>query len=179
MATDLAQILTAGTGAVAAGAAAVAAFISRATVERADYAFVWAEVTQDQPGPDAQTQRLRVQLHSDGPGIALDVRWSLGGPWEPGRSAYRRAQEEVAARATPAIRALSPGVSRPWVSVADARDGSELDALYGPTQCYVPDDDAWWVLVRWSDSAGRRWEFSEGSAGRELALSPRRCGADP
>lgn len=179
MDTELVQTVTAATGVVAAGAAAFAARMSRATVERANLAFVWAEMTLD--SIDDSTRRLRVQLHSDGPGIALDVRWSLGGPWDPTRTGYRRDQEEVATRATPAIRALRPGFSYPALAVADASNEAEIEASYSATERYIHDEysEAWWIVVRWSDSAGRRWEFSEATAGRELAQPPGRVRRQP
>lgn len=34
--------------------------------------------------------------------------------------------------------------------------------------------DPWWVVVRYSDSAGERWEYIEPGAPRELAGRPRR-----
>jgi hypothetical protein len=181
MKTNILQVVTAVSGLAATVAAAFAARMSRAAVERDHLAFVWAEVTDERPDPVVSRRRIRVRLHSDGPGVALDVRWSLGGPWH-GRKAYWRAQEEVAGRATPAIRALRPGSSHPDSrAIADAKDEAAIEALYGSTEQYIQDDgdDPWWVLVRWSDSAGRRWEFSESSEGRVLARPPTKVRSRP
>jgi hypothetical protein len=175
MKTNVLQVVTAASGLAATAAAAFAARMSRAAVERDNLAFVWAEVTDDRPDSVVPRRRIRVQLHSDGPGIALDVRWSLDGPSEDGRRAHRRAQEAVAARATPAIRALRPGASYPALAIGDTKDAAAIEDLYGSSEQYIQDDgDAWWILVRWTDSAGQRWEFSESSAGRVLARPPRK-----
>lgn len=159
-------------------AAAVAAWTSRAAVERANLAFVWAELSFA-PGPTSvgdpsvDPALLRVQLHSDGPGIALDVRWSLGEPAaDPGRRAHRKTEEETARWATDAVRALRPGES--WPSVACAtKNRAATSAAYADSSRHVDRDQPFWVLVRWTDSAGRRWEFGESSMGRKLANTPR------
>ena len=172
MATSIVQLVSIGSSVTASIAAAAAAFMSRSAVERANLAFVWAEPSFDRPDPDSGMSRLRIQLHSDGPGIALDVRWSLGGPEDPGWRAHRRAQRETASRATPAIRALRPGDRHPSLAVRDAENEDAVEIAYGGTERTVDREEPWWILVRWSDSAGRRWEFSEGSLGRELASAP-------
>jgi hypothetical protein len=37
----------------------------------------------------------------------------------------------------------------------------------------VLDDEPWWVIVRYSDSAGERWEYVEPGAPREVAGRPK------
>jgi hypothetical protein len=54
-----------------------------------------------------------VRLRSDAHGIALDVRWSIFIVPEPGRRWSRRAEEQMRAAATRAVRALRPGESFP------------------------------------------------------------------
>lgn len=79
-ATDIAQIVAAVATVIAVGLAAWSASLSRAAVERANMAFVWPAFTvghedswDDPKGPYG----VRVRLHADGLGVALDVRWSL------------------------------------------------------------------------------------------------------
>jgi len=167
------SIVSAAIPAAAATAATFAAFMSRAAVRRANLAFVWADFEYDQPDRASSMRRLRVQLHSDGPGIALDVRWSVDGPPECGRAARRKAEKEVAHRATPAIRALRPGESHPPLAIAAAEAANAASYERSQRSLNDPHDDSiWWIRVRWSDSAGQRWELSESSAGRELAGPP-------
>lgn len=109
-------------------------------------------------------EHLRLRLHSDGPGLALDVRWSIYRFPEPGRTGARRADEELAARASTAVRGLRPGESYP--ASTDVPMKEPMHPLF--------DDEPWSLVVRWSDSAGRRWQFSEWSGGRELASRPLR-----
>lgn len=184
MGSSAVVILSVSSGVVASIAAATAAYMSRTAVERANLAFVWAELFFDRPDAAAPIRRLRIQLHSDGPGIALDVRWSIGGPTEGGRAAHRRAEEEIAAQARPAIRALRPGHSHPSVAPVDVVGPDEIRAHYESTEQTFHDDydEPWWVLVRWSDSAGRRWQFSESSDGLKLAtprMKVRKVGRRP
>ena len=160
----VAELVSVGAG-VAGIAAAFAAFMSFAATERTNFAFVWAELFFDSPDPDSQRSRLRVQLHSDGPGIALDVRWSIGEPHESDRRAYRQAEEATADSATSVVRALRPGKSHPALAPDDAESDALAKAHYERTARTVDREEPWWVLVRWSDSAGRRWEFAEASAG--------------
>jgi hypothetical protein len=165
-AKDVAQIVAAAATVLAVAFAAWSAWLSRAAVERANMAFVWPaftighEDTWDDRGPFG----VRVRLHADGPGVALDVRWSLYFPDEPGREKYVDA--EAAASASAAIRAMRPGESWP------EEDGQWSEMIPVPPPPH--DDLPYSILVRWSDSAGRRWEFTEAGTGRELAKPPRR-----
>jgi hypothetical protein len=164
---DVAQLVSAVAASVAAIFAAVSAGVSRAAVERSNLAFVWPEYWIEKADAHHVTDLLLVRLHSDGPGIALDARWSLCGVPERGRRttwgrAWLREEEAAGASATWAIRALRPGETSG--SIERSVDADELE------------DEPWWIVVRWSDSGGRRWSFSEGSRGRELAPKPGGCG---
>jgi hypothetical protein len=162
---DVAQLVSAVAASMAAIFAAVSAGVSRAAVERGNLAFVWPEYWIEGPDENHTTHDLLVRLHSDGPGIALDARWSVCGVPERGRRttwwrAWQREEEVAGASAIPAIRALRPGE----ISAVSGRV-VDVDRL---------EEEPWWLVVRWSDSGGRRWSFSEGSRGRELAPRPRR-----
>jgi hypothetical protein len=167
------SIVSVMSGLVAAAAAAYAATRSRAAVERANLAFVWAEPTFERLDGKPAARRLRVRLHSDGPGIALDVRWSIDGPPEVTRAARRRARETVAATATRPVRALRPGEAHPALTIEAPYDD---DAVCPSSHRIIHDDpgeEPWWIVVRWSDSAGRRWE-SGVAMGDELARPARK-----
>jgi hypothetical protein len=154
-AADVAQIVSAVATSAAAIFAAGSARVSRTAVERGNLAFVWPEFSTHAQDVNHASRWLKVRLHSDGPGIALDVRWSVFFVPEPGRVAWRR---ELRSRRPPPPES-SPAQALP----ADEQTiGDELE------------DEPWWIVVRWSDSAGRRWEFNEATAGRELARKPRK-----
>lgn len=161
-----AQLVAAIASSIAAVAAATSAILSRSAVERGNFAFVWPDFRVSEDESDGFSYVL-VRLRSDGPGIALDVRWSLYFMPEPGRTARRRAESEAEATASSAVRALRPGACSP----------PERQAIEG--RRIHPDlrDEPWSVVVRWSDSAGRRWEFVESTQGRRLAHKPRKLRA--
>ncbi len=165
-AAEIAQIVAAAATVLAVGLAAWSARLSLAAVERANMAFVWPAfiVGHEDTWDNSGAYGVRVRLHADGPGVALDVRWSLYFADEPGRE--KEAEAEAKARAAPAIRAMRPGESWP------EKDGGWSEMIPVPPPPY--DDLPYWIVVRWSDSAGRRWEFSEPGAGRQLAQRPRR-----
>ncbi len=161
---EVAQIVAAVATSIAAVAAAASAVLSRSAVERGNLAFVWPEFGVDEGYDDNEFPYVWVRLRSDGPGIALDVRWSIFVVPEPGCSAWQRAEEEAAASAKRAVRALRPGQGFPA-----ERDRPQTAAMPARLR-----DEPWSVVVRWSDSAGRRWEFVESTGGLELAHRPRR-----
>lgn len=164
-AADVAQVLSAGAATTAAIFAAVSAATSRAAVERANLAFVWPKFWAYHPDEWDQGGHGvgSVVLNSDGAGVALDVRWSLLFEPAPGRSAWRQAEAETASTASPVVRALRPGERAP-------SKGPGFEREVDPKRL----EGRWWVVVRWSDSAGRRWEFKEGDGEQALAGRPKR-----
>lgn len=165
-ATVVSAVAAAG-GAIAAWASARA---SRVAISRNNMPFVWPEyqVIYDETEDDGiETAAVRVvTLHNDGPGIAVDVRWSTWSPTEaPERSRWlprrwrRDAQADTQSRdsASKSIRAMQPGDTK-------KDDTSGITLLEG---------DPFWVVVRYSDSAGERWEYTEPGAPRDLAGRPR------
>lgn len=144
----------------AAVASAVTAYLARATVERANRPFVASNVDPNPSGEPGSEHPLgaRVELQSIGPGIALDVRCSLRtlSDFEDSR-AERERQEAI--RATPVIAAFPPGTTRTMVV---------------PTPANPYYDEPWWINVRWSDSAQRRWERTHEQSHHELAAPARK-----
>jgi hypothetical protein len=143
----------------AAVASAIAAYLARATVERANRPFVASNVDAHpagEPGSE-HPHRARVELQSIGPGIALNVRCSLRvvADFED-RPAERKRQETR--RATKVVVAFPPGkTSTMFVDTPD------------------PDyDDPYWIVVRWSDSAQRRWERTHEHSEHDLAAPAHR-----
>jgi hypothetical protein len=149
--------------ATAAGAAAAwrAAGASREAVARAHRPFVWPEFDYDYEGAGPGETVWRVRLHNDGPGVALDVRWSVREIFDSRgltaselQAAYDRADENTRKLASEPIRGMRAGQSVPPVGV---------DRWL--TQPF-PFGEYEWVAVRFTDSAGVRWEYSEpGEAG--------------
>lgn len=156
---DVFQGIAAVATSAAAIAAAASARASRAAVERANLAFVWPVYSVEGPDQNLSTHRLRVRLHSAGPGIAFDVRWSVLFP-DVGRRAWRQAEKDAARGASDAVRSLRPGESAP-----------KGTPPYEVVVNEHPFDQAWFLVVRWSDSAGRRWEFIENDR-RDVAHKP-------
>jgi len=118
-------------------------------VERAHRAFVWPEIRL----PKAQTP-LGIRLRNDGTGVAYNVRWSLGTlapkpghDWESGKvvADYEWARQNHSL----VKRAMKPGDSHP------SAEG------WTDKKIALPEDDIWWVLVRWTDVAGTRWEVTD------------------
>jgi hypothetical protein len=93
-----------------------------------------------------------VRLHNDGPGIALDVRWSLEFFDERDTAEDERHSKELTRRlASEPIRGLRPGES--WPSAEGYRP-----------QVSIPQERAghtWFIAVRFTDSGGTRWEYAE------------------
>lgn len=139
---------TAGIGIAAASAvaSAVSAFTSRQAVDRASRAFVWPTISQN-TDPDGR-RLLRVRLNSEGGGTAYDVRWSVGLPdSDGGGAATQRYSKDNASEVIRALRSgeVAPPPESGWFERAIA----------------IPEDDVWWVSVRWSDASRTHWELSE------------------
>lgn len=133
---EIAQMISAIAASAAAIFAAVSAGVSRVAVERGNLAFVWPEFWIVEPDTLHKTARLLVRLHSDGPGIALDVRWSVFFHTEPGRKAMRGAEEEAAANATPAIERCGPGKARQG-------DMNPRPSAHWPRTCVMSRGGSW------------------------------------
>lgn len=133
--------------AVSAIAAAVAAWSSRASVERAHRPFVYGEpaIKSRPTEPDggggflsSEPSHIAGRVHNDGTGVALDVRFrheAVDGSWygEP----------------IPPARAMQPGEAIPPMDMNDAR--YELER---PPDLGRPFE----LVTRYTDAAGRDWE---------------------
>jgi hypothetical protein len=127
-------------------------------VARAHKPFVFPE--WDVGPPDEEYKRVwGVRLNNEGPGIALDVRWSIAVPEGPSREDRTREEHQSRALASEAIRALRPGQGTDWLAK------SIHESVTG---------DIWYLLVRYTDSAGTRWEYFEPGNPQELARPVRR-----
>ena len=190
--------------AVAVGAAVAAggsAWYARTALEREHWPFVWPEyclLPIDDKGnelgdgaafdPREGEYKLAVRLHNDGPGLALDVAWTIARrstsrrrkvqPDNRALNPLRRrkvqrlihsaVQHVGIARKVPGGRALRSGEANPEA------DGVWLREELGDQ--YMKDvPPSHFIVVRYSDVAGRRWEYPERlSSARELAPPPRR-----
>ena len=103
--------------------------------------------------------RVRVKLHSDGPGTAFDdVSCSIDPDLAPSVFRYPHrifGRRTLSGVATPPIRSMRPGVVFP------ATEGDDPDRRF--TLTLVKPGDAWWAVVRWTDAAGVRWESTRPS----------------
>lgn len=144
---DVAAVIAVAFAAVSSVAAAVSAVATRQSVDRAHRPFVWPAISH---GTDGDTSILRVRLHNDGAGTAYEVRWSFGTLVETQEGQFVEDTEGAAGRASMAIRAIRAGESVP------PQNSGWLDK-----EIRLPPDDIGWILVRWSDAAGVRWEVSD------------------
>jgi hypothetical protein len=142
--TELAAVATA----AGAGAAWLAASASRTAVARTHRPFVWPDWDRDYNQDEGQYE-WRVRLHNDGPGVALDVRWSVWveqPPEEMGGPPNDDAEDQLRRAASEPIRGMRPGESFPrdaWLTRT-----SDTGAIE-------------WVVVRFTDSAGVRWQYND------------------
>ena len=144
---DEAAVIAIAIAAVSAVAAAISALATRQAVERAHRPFVWPAISH---ATDGDTRILRIRLHNDGAGTAYEVRWSFGTLIETQPGEFDENREAAAVQASLTIRAIRPGESVP-------PEGSGwLDQAIT-----LPPDDIGWILVRWTDAAGDRWEVSD------------------
>jgi hypothetical protein len=157
-----AETIGVGIAAISAAASAVSAHASRTAVDRSHRAFVWPVISHT---TDPEGRRvLRLRLHNDGPGAGYDVRWAVGSVTAGEHDNVVDDLRLTADTVSDVIRALRPEEVLPpsdWFEKAIA----------------LPDDDIWWVLVRWTDASGARRDLSE-QGPRVLADLPRETGRD-
>jgi hypothetical protein len=128
-------------------------------VDRAHRPFVWPAISH---GRDGEQRILKVRLHNDGSGTAFDVRYSMGSVTVDQHDRVVEDAQLTKDAMSLVIRALKPGESNPEV------DGQWLERALP-----LPHDDVGWVLVRWTDAGGVRWEYSDQGPATE-AGRPRR-----
>lgn len=186
----------------AALAAATSAWFSRKSFDRNHWPYVWPEWRlarveeedydeedlADEDVDDEAYERLKqkrfkiqLRLRNDGPGLALDVMWSIERPYQPWRLRIwkLRSLEPLKRRRTlQAINKSFTAMTRDAGGRA-LRSGSVLEDRQGrPFESYAGHymkDDGWSIVVRYSDVAGRRWEYRERAfSDRELSRPPRR-----
>jgi hypothetical protein len=134
--------------AISAIASAISAYTNRQSVDRAHRPFVWPAISH-KGDPDG-SHVLLVRLHNDGAGTAYDVRWSIATlmlDQNDNAVEDRLFEDEHVSQVIRAVRAgeILPPQDQGWLEKAVA----------------LPPDDVWWLLVRWTDAAGVRWEISE------------------
>jgi hypothetical protein len=152
---DIALIASTALAAASAAAAWRSSFIAREAATRNNLAFVWPVVRIKSDGPHTV---VFVRLHNDGPGLAQDV---VAARYEP---SGEDGKEWAVQDRTPVVRALRTGESLP---PAEGNDGMALGV-------HVWGDDVWAVAVRWTDTAGQRWELLAPQDPEALTSSPRR-----
>jgi hypothetical protein len=107
-------------------------------------------------GHDGPQTVVWVRLHNDGPGLAQDV---VAARYEPsGPNAEWLVQD-----GTPVVRAMRGGETLPPVDQAELSLG-----------VHAAGDDVWSAAVRWTDTAGQRWELNAPQDARGLARRPTR-----
>lgn len=141
------ELIAISIAAASAAASAVSAYTSRQAVERAHRPFVWPAIAHDN---DDGQRVLKVRLHNDGPGTAFHVRYSMGSVTADQHDAVAEDTQLTKDAMSLVIRALKSGESSP------IKDGHWLERALP-----MPPDDVGWVLVRWTDAAGARWEYSD------------------
>jgi hypothetical protein len=150
---------------LSAFAAAVSARSSRQAVTRSNAPFVWPALRIG--SRDSGVFSFYVRLHNDGPGVAFNVRFTV------------RTREDEHGYVIPPIRAMRSGEVVPphpepqEQPIRDAEDGSREYAVAGPRSLDAPS----WVVVRFSDALGRRWEVAAPADPHDALLGPRRLRA--
>jgi hypothetical protein len=139
--------------AISSAAAWRSSFIAREAATRNNLAFVWPAVHIAYDGPDPV---VWVRLHNDGPGLAQDV---VAARLEP--SGHE--DDWAVFDRTPVVRALRAAESLP-------PEGADPMAL----GVHRARDDIWSVAVRWTDTAGQRWELTAPQDPNALTTAPRR-----
>jgi hypothetical protein len=167
--TDAAVVVSGVGAALSAIAASVSARASRQAVSRAHRPFVWAETHLRGRAEDGRWS-VGVRLHNDGPGVAFEVSAAVGPEYVPHLMRMRGWRVWCRVRigyASPPIRAMRAGEAVP------PRDDNELFEMA------LKSIEHWWVVVRFTDAAGARWEFREPASIESLALPPQRVRRRP
>jgi hypothetical protein len=151
-----AETIAVGIAAVSATASAASAYASRQSVDRAHRAFVWPSIAHELD--EAGRHILSVTLHNDGAGSAYDVRWAVGSVTANEKGKIIDDASLTADTISAVTRALRPGETLPALKQAIT----------------LPEDDIWWVLVRWTDASRVRWQVGEQAPSRILREEPRR-----
>lgn len=154
------QTVGIGIAAISASVSAFSAYTSRQAVDRSHWPLVWPEIEHrdDEEGRHV----LLIRLHNDGSGTAYDVRWSVGSV-----TLNRRDKVVIDAPLT------TDNVSRVIRAIGASENRPAADTDWLERRIPLPDDDIWWVLVRWTDPARVRWELSERGPS-SLRSEPRR-----
>lgn len=143
--------------AVAATASALAAWrtsvVAGRGVTRSNLPYVWPAVRIGRDGP---TTVVWVRLHNDGPGLAQDV---VAARMEPSGQGSTWAVFDR----TPTIPALRSGETLP------PKDRDELSL-----GAHTAGDDVFSVVVRWTDTAGQRWELLAPQERHALTRAPKK-----
>jgi hypothetical protein len=162
--------LAAGASLASALAALRAAKANRESVDLAHRPFVMPSyvISSDRTteGEDAIT--FNVTLHNEGGAVALDTSWATV-VHRDGAKTYRRC--DLASPPTAPQRAIRPAESvssSPNLHPEDPRD--RIDVLNGPRTMRGNLFEAdWRIVIRYTDVAGRRWEYIEPKSSDELA----------
>lgn len=151
---DGAVVASAALAALSATASWRSALVAREAVSRSNAAFVWPAV---RIGRDGDRTLAWVRLFNDGPALARDV---VAARLEPGGENFKTWSVHDQ---TPVIRGLKPHETLPPSDHDDMALG-----------VHSAGDDVWAVAVRWTDTAGQRWEYVWEPDARKLARPPRR-----
>jgi hypothetical protein len=141
-------------------ASAVSALVAYHAIQLAHRPTVWAVAS---PRKEDTERFIGVQIHNGGPGVALEVAAARSEPTQRRVGTFRKVEEWKESDPTPFVRTLAPGERTPasdtdWHSVGPNRSG----------------DDILGVLVRYSDTRGKRWQIAVEFDQRRLAGTPRR-----
>lgn len=128
--------------------------------------FVWPEIEIHQHAqPHGAKFVIRVRLQNDGPGVAFDVSASVAPQRTPHLIRGPGRRKVFDGYSTPPIRAIRSGETNP----SREREAAPLWNLQVDTI-----EPPWWVVVRYTDAGGARWEFSEPGGETTLSRPPRR-----
>jgi hypothetical protein len=148
---------------ISATAAALSAQASREALRRTRAPFIWPAIAIRPSSRETGQHSIGVRLHNDSPGVAFDVRFSLdfaaGSPEKP---------DTETRYVIPPVCAMRSGeVVPPEKGEPEIVRGDEF-VVAGPRDLRQP----WWVVVRYADAAGRRWEIREPADPEGRLLGP-------
>ena len=137
-----------GLAAVSALSAASSAWFSRRAVERSHAPFVWPSIAIRSVGAPGPEHEIGIRLYNDGPGTAFNVRFTV--------ASERWLSAPEGLYVVPPIPAIKSGEVVPpgaEYGVEIIRDNEFRVALDESLA------DDWYVVVRYGDGLGRRWEL--------------------